>query len=276
MTKLTLSTAILALLAMIAPTAYSAQAAAKLTLCSGGATDYSIVLAETPTAVQKTAAEELASFLKQVTGADFPIISESQVEGQAKDKEKLLVIGPGELSKRLLDSVGAEPEETIGYDGIIIQPVGSSIVFSGHPKRGPLYAVYTFLEDTVGIRRWTSTESTIPKRPTLKAAIAPTRYAPKVISREAFYRDSVFSENAGIFSARMKMNGQNNPIPPEYGGHETFYFFGHSFYIILPADKYFDEHPDWYPLINGKRTRGNVQLCLMNPEMRKEFIRNTL
>ncbi|MBO7678838.1 MAG: hypothetical protein J6S75_04135 [Thermoguttaceae bacterium] len=233
MTKFTLSTAILALLAMIPPAACGGQAAEKLTLCADGATDYTIVLPETPKAVQKTAAEELASFLKQVTGADFPIISESQVEGQAKDKEKLLVIGPGELSKTLLASAGTEPEETLGYDGIIIQPVGSSIVFSGHPKRGPLYAVYTFLEDTVGIRWWTSTESAIPQRPTLKATVAPTRYAPKVISREAFYRDSVFSDNAGVFSARMKMNGQNNPIPSEYGGHETFHFLATPFILFF-------------------------------------------
>ncbi|MBQ2682866.1 MAG: DUF4838 domain-containing protein [Thermoguttaceae bacterium] len=277
MTKNRLLSVILPLLAMIVSVALGDEGTAeKLTLCTDGATDYTIVLPDSPTEVQKTAANELASFLNRVTGADFPILSEGMIEEQARDKAKLLVIGPGELSKKLLACVGAEPEETIGYDGIIIEPVGRSVVFSGHPKRGTLYAVYTFLEDTVGIRWWTSTESTIPKRPTLKAAITPTRYAPKVISREAFYRDSVFSENAGVFSARMKMNGQNNPIPPEYGGHETFYFFGHSFYIILPADKYFDEHPDWYPLINGKRTRGNVQLCLMNPEMRKEFIRNTL
>ncbi|MBR3219488.1 MAG: hypothetical protein IKF77_06155 [Thermoguttaceae bacterium] len=162
---------------------------AVLHLADRGATDYTIVLPDTPSPVQETAAGELASFLKQVTGADFPILSESQVEEKAKDKEKLLVIGPGDLSKRLLASVGAEPEETIAQDGIIIQPVGESIVFSGHPRRGTLYAVYTFLEDTVGCRWWTSTESTIPRRPTLEVNIAPTRYAPKVTLREEYYLD---------------------------------------------------------------------------------------
>ncbi|MBR2584185.1 MAG: hypothetical protein IKE64_01960, partial [Thermoguttaceae bacterium] len=97
-----------------------------LRLADGGVTDYSVVLPETPTAVQQTTAAELASFLNQVTGATFPILSESQVEEQAKDKEKLLVIGPGTPSKRLLASVGAEPEESIGRDGLIIQPAGES------------------------------------------------------------------------------------------------------------------------------------------------------
>ena len=247
-----------------------------LRLADGGVTDYSVVLPETPTAVQRTTAGELASFLNQVTGATFPILSESQVEEQAKDKEKLLVIGPGTLSKRLLASVGAEPEESIGRDGIIIQPAGESIVFSGHPRRGPLYAVYTFLEDCVGCRWWTSTESTIPERPTLDIEVPQTRYAPKVISRESFCLDARQGNAGGIFSARMKMNGHYNPVPLEYGGHEPFCLFVHSFYPILPPKDYFAEHPDWYALVDGQRQDKNAQLCLTNPEMKEQFIRNAL
>ena len=247
-----------------------------LRLTSNGATDYTIVLPETPTVVQQTAAAELASFLNQVTGADFPVLSESRVEQEAKDKKKLLVIGPGELSKKLLAFAAAEPEETIGQDGIIIQTVGDSIILSGHPERGPLYAVYTFLEDTVGIRWWTSTESTIPSRPVLEVEAAPLRYAPRVISRESFYRDPRDGRVGGIFSARTKTNGHFNPVPPEFGGHMPFCLFVHSFYPILPPKDYFDEHPDWYALSGGKRLRENGQLCLTNPEMKKEFIRNTL
>ncbi|MBR3219486.1 MAG: hypothetical protein IKF77_06145, partial [Thermoguttaceae bacterium] len=37
-----------------------------LRLADGGVTDYSVVLPETPTAVQQTTAAELASFLNQV------------------------------------------------------------------------------------------------------------------------------------------------------------------------------------------------------------------
>ena len=249
---------------------------AALHLADRGATDYTIVLPDTPSPVQETAAGELASFLKQVTGADFPILSESQIEGKARDKEKLLVIGPGHLSRELLQAAGAEPEETIGYDGIILQRAGSSLVFSGHPKRGTLYAIYTFLEDTVGCRWWTSTESTIPRRPTLEVNIAPTRYEPKVTLREEYYLDPHNGDEGGIFSARSKMNGCLHPIPPEFGGHEIFCFFVHSFYPILPPEDYFDEHPEWYALVDGQRRSDGAQLCLTNPEMKRQFIRNAL
>ncbi|MBQ1456010.1 MAG: DUF4838 domain-containing protein [Thermoguttaceae bacterium] len=244
-----------------------------LRLANNAATGYTIVLPEEPTAVQKTAADELASFLSQVTGAQFPIISENQ----AADKEKLLVIGPSALSKKLLSRAGAEDEASIGQDGIILQTVGDSLVLSGHPDRGPLYAVYTFLEECVGIRWWTSTESTIPSRPRLEVEVSPIRYAPKVISRESFYLDPLSGREGGIFSARMKTNGHFNPVPAEYGGHMPILFWAHSFEQVLPPDKYFNEHPDWYALIDGKRIGDNRhQLCLTNPEMKAEFIHNTL
>ena len=241
-------------------------------LATDGTTDYTIVLPSEPSAVQRTAAEELASFLNQVTGAQFPILSENNVT----DNKKLLVIGPSALSTELLAGAEAEPEETIGYDGIILQPVDDILIFSGHPKRGPLYAVYTFLEDYVGCRWWTSTESTIPSKPTLDVEVTPQRYAPKVISREAYYLDPLRKGEGGIFSARTKMNGEHNPVPPEFGGHETFSMSVHTFFPILPPGDYFDEHPDWYALVGGKRQKENCQLCLTNPEMKEVFIRNTL
>ena len=244
-------------------------------LVTGGKTDYAIVLPDEPTVVQKTAADELASFLRQVTGADFPILAEGQVERGASDKEKLLVIGPGELSKKLLAFVDAEPEERLRQDGIILQTVGGSVVLSGHPDRGPLYAVYTFLEDVAGVRWWTSTESTIPQRPDLEVPALSLRYEPVLISRDATYLDRN-GEKGRIFCARRKLNGHGNLIPPEYGGRMSFSLFVHTFYPILPPKQYFDEHPDWYALVNGQRQKTNAQLCLTNPEMKEEFIRNTL
>ena len=261
-----------AILPLLAVLAAFGEETAVLTLFGEGVSPCPIVLPEGASAVQTTAAEELALFLGQATGAEFPIIGESAADQRGVN----LVIGPGELSKNLLASAGAEPEETIDQDGIIIQTSGNSIVLSGHPQRGPLYAVYTFLEDYIGIRWWTSTETFIPQKRELKISPLAIRYAPRVIVRETYYLDSHNGREGGIFSARMKMNGHFDPIPPEYGGHETFCLFVHSFYPILPPEKYFDEHPEWYSLVDGQRTHNRAQLCLSNPEMKKEFIRSTL
>jgi hypothetical protein len=36
----------------------------------------------------------------------------------------------------------------------------------------------------------------------------------------------------------------------------------------VPPDKYFEAHPEWYSMIDGKRTHKNAQLCLSNNELR--------
>ena len=52
--------------------------------------------------------------------------------------------------------------------------------------------------------------------------------------------------------------------------------FVHTFFPLLPPEKYFDEHPEWYSEIDGKRKHEHAQLCLTNDEMRKELTRNAL
>ncbi|MBQ2682718.1 MAG: hypothetical protein IJG02_02470, partial [Thermoguttaceae bacterium] len=49
----------------------------KIRLADDGATDYIITLPEEASAVQQTAASELARFLNQITGAEFPVLTES-------------------------------------------------------------------------------------------------------------------------------------------------------------------------------------------------------
>ena len=48
----------------------------------------------------------------------------------------------------------------------------------------------------------------------------------------------------------------------------------HSFFEILPPSVYFEQHPEWYSLIKGKREP--KQLCLANEEMKAEYIKETL
>jgi len=77
----------------------------------------------------------------------------------------------------------------------------------------------------------------------------------------------------GIFSARMKGNGN---IPAEYGGKVSIIHFVHSFYKIIPPEKYFDQHPEWFSEIDGKRTHDHAQLCLTNDELCREVTKNVL
>ena len=81
---------------------------------------------------------------------------------------------------------------------------GGNLILAGHEKRGCLYAVYSFLQDVVGVRWWTPEDTFIPKKPTLVVADdLNVSYAPQMISREMYHRDA----QPTVFSARMKGNG---------------------------------------------------------------------
>ncbi len=224
-----------------------------------------IAVAAEPSPAERTAAAELQALLKEVTGAELPIRPCGEVDGDARQ----IVVGPSARLSELLPDVKLGE---VGDDGIVIRTLGKALVLAGPRPRGTLYAVYTFLEDTVGCRWWTPTESTIPQKPTLRVPALDITYAPKLKSREAYYRDAFEAK----FAARNKLNGNSVRTGEELGGHVRFNAFVHTFFPFLPPSKYFDEHPEWYSLIKGKRIHERAQLCLTNDEMRAEMVRVVL
>jgi len=278
--------ACLACLGILYFVAAVAAADEPLTLSREGKSDYVIVVPQEATPVERTAARELQTHLMEMTAAVFPIVS----EGNMPEGAPRIVLGNGRLTRTLLPTV--EPAR-LAPDAICIKTVGRDLVLVGHPRRGTLYAVYTFLEDTLGVRWWTPDEGRIPKHTTLTVPRLDVRYAPKVIDRAPRYlatSDGVpFSHRGiskeeqrsmGVFSARLKLNGQDHySIPAEYGGPNTLIGWVHTFSEIaplLPASKYFQDHPEWYSLIQGKRQHKGAQLCLTNDAMRQELTRNVL
>jgi len=236
-----------------------------LTLAANGQSPYVIVLCEDPLPAERTAAGELQEHLKLVTGAELPIVD----EGSAGTRMRAIVVGPGKLLAKVCPDVDLA---ALKHDGIVMRTVGDAIYLAGGRPRGTLYAVYTFLEDVVGVRWWSATESFVPKKPTLEIPELNTVYVPKLQYREAFYRGAF----DGVFAVRLKTNGNFERIPEEYGGHYRLLGWCHTFYQLLPPDKYFAQHPEWYSEIDGKRTAEGAQLCLTNDEMRAEFTRQAL
>ncbi len=226
-------------------------------LAKDGATGWKIVLPNEPTPVEKTAARELSEHLKLVTGANFPTIAEKDVPADGKS-----FVWIGRTSKA--------PKKAYKFDEILIKFDAGNLILAGHEKRGCLYAVYSFLQDVVGVRWWAAEDTFVPKKPTLVIADdLNISYAPQMISREMYHRNA----QPTIFSARMKGNGN---LTPEYGGAVRIINFVHSFYKYLPPEKYFAAHPDWYSEIDGKRKHEQAQLCLTNEAMLQELIKNVL
>ena len=50
------------------------------------------------------------------------------------------------------------------------------------------------------------------------------------------------------------------------GGLEC-YWAVHTFYPLMPPEEFFKDHPEYYSLLDGKRTADHAQLCLSNPDV---------
>ena len=249
---------LLALLLILATSAHAtdprrgkapAPPRAAIQLTRDGRSDYVIVLPENSTPVERTAANELRHYIKEVTGADLPISATS-------DAPKITI----------------DHDKSLPPDAIAVKTTGRDIHLTGSLPRGPLYAVYTFLEKHVGVRWWTSTDTTIPRKPNLTIDDLDIAHTPPFRYREMFNKDAMDNP---AFAARLKLNGHHHRIPEDLGGHYTLLGWCHTSFNLVSPPEYFSKHPEWFAHINGKR-QGSTQLCLSNAEMRKELIKNAL
>lgn len=150
------------------------------------------------------------------------------------------------------------------------------LVVGGMSQRGTIYGVYQFFHDYMGVR-WLTPETThIPPAPETLPEID-LRYAPPIPYRDTNYW--IFTHNPA-FAAIHRINGNSVPSLTEEQGGFIGYAGGfcHTFYALVNPDTYFDEHPEYFSEVNGKRQRQS-QLCLTNPDVLRitvDAVRNTL
>ena len=224
-----------------------------------------VVIADRAPVAEQTAAKELADYVQRSAGVTLPVLEAAQ----APTGKPLFLVGDSAARRKLAPDVKLD---TLGPDGIVLATVGRNVVLAGSPPRGTLYAVYTFLEDTLGVRWWTSSEETVPKRTDVTVPPLSVHYTPKLRYREAFYRDAL----EGTFAARSKCNGHFAGTPAERGGHMSIIGWCHTFYQFMPPERYFAEHPDWYSEHDGKRTADGGQLCCSSAGAREEMKKQVL
>jgi len=246
---------------IMAITTSVAQAAA-LSLSAGGKSDYVIVVGQQASPSERRAAGELQMFLKQIGGAELPIITD-----EAPVAEHEIILG----DNAHLRALGVDLDlPSLGDEGCVIRTLGPRLIIAGAPRRGTMYGVYSLLDEHLGCRWFTATISRIPKRDPVTLPAINVRVVPRLIYREPFWREAF----DGDWAARNRMNSSAAHLGQEHGGKITYYPFVHSFYTLIPPDQYFAQHPEWFSEINGKRTVNHAQLCLTNEEMLQLAINN--
>ena len=216
-----------------------------------------IVLQPGATLAESNAVRELAGTLAKITRATFLI----QDAGDTNVPERAIIVGPGVVAEALFPEVALDK---LGAEEIVMRVKGGRLLLAGGRPRGTIYAVYHFLQEQCGVRWWAPWATTIPHRPTLRVPMLDVHSRPAFEYREPYW----FAGFEPQWKAHNGANGENHSIPDALGGCIKYKGFCHTFYPLVPPDKYFGPHPEWYSLINGKRTHENAQLCLSNPELR--------
>ena len=226
---------------------------------------------------EKTAAKELSGYIQTITGKRPAVKTEDAPD---RPEDGVIFLGDTDAAKALHgNSTSLAPESWF------LKSQGSDLIISGSLPRGIHYAVYHYLEDHCGCRFWTPFEEDIPK---MKAV--PLRNISRQGTLTFLYPGyySIACKDNGKFAAKRRITSFQQKIASQRDPSRPDEDFGlrteigppdlsHTFKKYIPSSKYFKQHPEWFALVRGKRDSArDAQLCLSNPELRKELTRNVL
>jgi len=215
-----------------------------------------IVLPEKPDELEVYAAAEFEKYAKAITGAPLPIVNEP--------KEP---IGYGIWLGRTRKAASARFALTgakLGRDGYAARADDRGLIVVGRCPLGTLFGVYDVIEREFGVR-WCEPDElgeVVPAADTLSVGTFRREFKP---SFEYRWVDS------GDWSLKQRMNVKVEVDGRPVGVNWKWHF--HTFSVLIPPEKYFDEHPEWFPLVDGKRRKSDrpnshsTQLCTSNPEV---------
>jgi hypothetical protein len=243
--------AIVLLLVALSPVAR----ADNLTLATDGKSDYQIILPANASASEKRGAAELQTHIEKISGAKLPIASDA-----APLPPHAILVGNTKATPGLLKD--ATPT-TLGDEGFLLKTAGPHLIIYGSNVRGAMYGCSALLE-RLGVRWYTPKVTIIPFARTLTVPALDETHLPAFEYREAYISEAQEKD----WAARVCLNGQHYPLDASTGGKVRYSHFVHTFDDLIPRDL-FVKHPEYFPLIKGKRTNGYVQRCLTNPDVIK-------
>lgn len=235
-----------------------------LNLADNGTTIYKIVIGANATETEVTAANTLADYLNQITDAVFPVVRDTEAEGDFE-----IVVG---VTNRENDN--PVDRSALGDEGVRIFTEGKKLFLTGGKQRGAIYSVYTFLEEFLGCRWFTKSVPitpeisdciVIPETDELVIDAIDYTYVPPFRLRQTYW---MFSTMYQDYSVAHKLHGMMAGIPENMGGIpvESCINGVHTLGWIITQDM-FAEHPEYFGMDENGVRQPNRQPCLSNPEV---------
>lgn len=210
--------------------------------------DYVIVRGAACAESEINATEILQKYLKQISGVTYEIVTD---ETEPTTHEIIV----GKTNREGTDYTVNRSE--LGDEGVYLKTVGEKLIISGAETRGTVYAVYEFLKMYLDCRWYTAELTVIPEA----SQIVIPEDIDYTFVPPLYYRSTYFT------SCSSKEFCIANHLSGDYIGD---YSAGGSLFTFLPPAEYFNEHPEYYSLINGERSPS--QLCMTNPDALQAMI----
>lgn len=227
------------------------------------------------------AAEELQLWVQKISGATLPIVN---APGPASHRITLGVVGRSEVLGAIPDRFPDDVAKLQGNDGYAVRTVGGDVYLFANMPKGVLNGVYRLLfNNTDLIWARPNTDFGTIYSPNANLAFTQTdaldvpvyllRGWQMIGSGKQGASELWQIRNGTNWTARMTGNPDylKHGIVMEYGG-------GHNLTgLYIKAKKYFETHPDFFPMKKGERVRPSsrryrTQLCFTNRAMTKVFI----
>ena len=211
--------------------AVSVACAQTLPLVVDGQPQSRIVISRDATDQVKQAANVLAQYVEQATGAKLEVVADDQPMDY---KGALLFVG----SVGSVGSVKQDAEPTrVDEDGFTIRAKDNEVAICGPTDWGTEFGVYEFLERYVGVR-WLlpgPDGDDVPTSKTLSIPVGTVTGQPAVFSR-------LFSGLQGAPQTKWaRFNRMHGRVS-----------FHHNLLHLLPPETYTKTHPEFFPMKDGK------------------------
>ena len=234
-------------------------------IVKNGQAYYTLVVPKTAERYETKAAELLVEYYQKALGVTLKTVTDDK----ATNKEgRYISIGDTTL---LQNSGISIPEEKYGSSGFRIITKANTVYIAGARtmmRRGTYYGAQEFLKHTIDWEAYTASEIRYTKTDTVAMSNFDVVEIPDFDHRRAGYQTTM-NDNEYTLLLRMTPRHEEDELK----------LSGHSHFEILPPEKYYAEHPDWYYPAGDVTAedfswRLQGQLCLTNEEMTAEFIKN--
>ena len=230
-----------------------------------------IVIDENATELTSYAASELQKYMRKALGYTLEIKHGTPSAGCIQLVQKPL------------------PEDRKSFDRTSIKDMGGWLELAGENPISVLYAVYDFLKSSLGIHFFAAGEA-FEYIPQTQAISFPDNYKEEFGS--AFeIRDFVNRTNSPdvlSFAVKNRINTILGCGPWKDGSENCSYENarlihsyglkvrgpGHSWKHFIPNSLLFNEHPEYFPMKDGRRQPNGRTACFSNPEVREIFCDN--